>query len=462
MRIAWDLVIIGAGPAGMAAAVEASELGLSVLVLDRQSEPGGQIYRSVGSACEKKRKSLGADYSKGALLVALFKASTAELLLCANVWHIAKGRVYFSHEGKSHAVVARCILIATGAMERPVPLSGWTLPGVIGAGAADVLLKSASLLPPRPVILCGNGPLILQTVVHLKDFGIPVAGIILTGSLVNPIKALRFLPGALLRPAYFLRGMWLGLRMVLAARCYPCAKNISITKEGDSLAVSFHTLGKERVLRGASVLLHEGVVSETRITRLARVRHIWNARQRYWHAATDIWGTTNTDCMFCAGDVAGVRGADPAIAGGRLAALEIARTLGVLTLAERDERAKKDVCMTRRGTHMQTYLDAVFTPNVACLQPKDDAIVCRCEELTAAELRKIILEGCYSLDGLKAQARPGMGTCQGRMCSAAVAEMIAQTMAIPLERLTSYHAQLPLVPLNMGELAAMTIPDEGL
>lgn len=171
-----------AGPAGMSAALQATRHGLSVLVLDRQAEPGGQIFRSAGSASADKRKEIGADYARGEALVREFRQSPATFLGGANVWHLAPGRAYVSHQGTSHVMQARQILIATGAMERPVPLPGWTLPGVLGAGAADVLLKSASMLPEGPVVLCGNGPLILQTVVHLKHFGIPIGGVALTGS----------------------------------------------------------------------------------------------------------------------------------------------------------------------------------------------------------------------------------------------------------------------------------------
>ena len=177
MRTQWDIVIIGAGPAGMSAALQATRHGLSVLVLDRQAEPGGQIFRSAGSASADKRKQIGADYARGEALVREFRQSPATFLGGANVWHLAPGRAYVSHQGTSHVMQARQLLIATGAMERPVPLPGWTLPGVLGAGAADVLLKSASMLPEGPVVLCGNGPLILQTVVHLKHFGIPIAGV---------------------------------------------------------------------------------------------------------------------------------------------------------------------------------------------------------------------------------------------------------------------------------------------
>ncbi len=174
--------------AGMSAALQATRHGLSVLVLDRQAEPGGQIFRSAGSASADKRKQIGADYARGEALVREFRQSPATFLGGANVWHLAPGRAYVSHQGTSHVMQARQLLIATGAMERPVPLPGWTLPGVLGAGAADVLLKSASMLPEGPVVLCGNGPLILQTVVHLKHFGIPIAGRRADGQPRQPVQ----------------------------------------------------------------------------------------------------------------------------------------------------------------------------------------------------------------------------------------------------------------------------------
>ena len=113
MRTQWDIVIIGAGPAGMSAALQATRHGLSVLVLDRQAEPGGQIFRSAGSASADKRKEIGADYARGEALVREFRQSPATFLGGANVWHLAPGRAYVSHQGTSHVMQARQILIAT-------------------------------------------------------------------------------------------------------------------------------------------------------------------------------------------------------------------------------------------------------------------------------------------------------------------------------------------------------------
>lgn len=137
---------------------------------------------------------------------------------------------------------------------------------MLGAGAADVLLKSASMLPEGPVVLCGNGPLILQTVVHLKHFGIPIAGVALTGSPASLFKAALRMPGALLRPQYLLHGMGMGLRTFFGAPCHPAANDISIRRDGETLTVDFTSFGKRKSLQGTAVLLHEGVVPETRIT----------------------------------------------------------------------------------------------------------------------------------------------------------------------------------------------------
>ncbi len=463
MRNSWDVVIVGAGPAGMAAAVECRRHGLSVLVLDRQSEAGGQIYRSLGSAAQTGLGAkLGSDYTAGLPLLREFTACGAQFEPLANVWDLAPGCVYYSQNGKSRCVSAGQVLLATGAMERPVPLPGWTLPGVMGAGAADVLLKSARLLPEGPVVICGNGPLLLQAAVHLHHFHVPVAGVIFTGKLSNALRCLKYAPGALARPAYFAHGLSMAAQTYWKHKFFLGAQNVNISENASGLQISWQGFGRKHSLNAATVLLHEGVVPESRITRLARMRHSWNARQRYWHVQADAWGQTSVPGLRVAGDAATVRGAVAAQAEGSLAGLDICRELGRLNLAERNAAARAPLWRSRRCRALQPFLDEYFAPDPAALQPADDALVCRCEELSAAQLRATIREGCFSPDGLKAQARPGMGNCQGRMCAPAVVEMLAQAQGLPLETLPLYTAQPPLAPLRLGELADMPMPPDML
>ena len=458
MRSSWEVVIVGAGPAGMSAAIETTRRGLSTLVLDRQSAPGGQIYRNVGTSPLAGK--LGKDYVTGQPLVSAFQTSGAEFKAGANVWHVAPDRVYFTHEGKSQCVIARQIVLASGAMERPVPLPGWTLPGVMGSGASDVLLKSASLLPQGPVVLCGNGPLMLQAAVHLHHFKVPVAAVLFTGSCANICRAMKHATGALARPLYFLHGMRMAAQTFLTQKCVIGAHDVNIAQGGpEGLLVNFTTLGgKKKCLGASTVLLHEGVISESRITRLARCRHAWNQRQRYWHVDADAWGQTSVPGVRTAGDTAGVRGAQAARSEGHLVGLDICCELGRLTMKQRDQFAAPFLRTLRRCQALQPFLDEYFAPSLSMLQPPDETILCRCEDLTAGTLREAIKQGCFSPDGLKAQARPGMGTCQGRMCGSAVVEIIAQTQGLAPENLQLYTAQPPLFPIRLGELISMTGP----
>lgn len=201
-------------------------------------------------------------------------------------------------------------------------------------------------------MLCGNGPLILQTVVHLKHFGIPIAGVALTGSPASLFKAALRMPGALLRPQYLLHGMGMGLRTFFGAPCHPAAKDVSIRRDGETLTVDFTSFGKRKSLQGTAVLLHEGVVPETRITRLARCRHAWNPAS-VTGTSRRTYGARPTSAASGRGRQRGVRGADAAIASGEAVALDICRELGALTLETRDRLAKAALFRLYRCDAMQ-------------------------------------------------------------------------------------------------------------
>ncbi len=463
MQLNWDVIVVGAGPAGMACARECAVSGLNVLVLDRQGQAGGQIWKNAASASSEKLRFFGEEYKQGVQNIQAFLHCGATFIPNAHVWYVQDKHICVSIAEQSYYLNAKAVVLATGAMERPSPVQGWDLPNVMGVGACDLLLKSAGLSPSAPVALCGNGPLILQTVAHLCKLKIPISALVFTGNTThNMLKAMVQSPKVLSRPIYFLHGFYYALQPLLKViPTYFRAKNISITQDND-LQLNFETQGKQHNIDAKTILLHEGIISETRISHLANCRHVFDSKNLYWHAQTSEFGQSSEDNIYIAGDLGGVAGALSATAKGHIVGIAISAKLGKYTQEKRNKMTRAHQLTVMRCKLMQDFTDAMFSPNKHALVPSDDAIVCRCEELKAKELKDYILKGCYSLDALKAQSRCGMGHCQGRMCASSVAELIANAHAIPLENLNPYQARPPLFPISMGELADLSIPNVGL
>lgn len=174
-----DLIVIGAGPAGMTAAATAANLGLTTVLLDEQPEAGGQIYRAVDRADPHVARLLGPDYRHGATLTQALRASGAEVRHETLVWDVSRDLTVTALQG-GHAlqVQAPQVIAATGAIERPSPIPGWTLPGVFNAGAAQIAMKGAGLVPTGPVVLAGAGPLLLLVACQLLDAGVRIAALV--------------------------------------------------------------------------------------------------------------------------------------------------------------------------------------------------------------------------------------------------------------------------------------------
>ena len=192
-----DLAVIGAGPAGMAAARVAAEAGARVVLLDEQPAPGGQIYRAITTGGAGRGGVLGSDYLAGAELARGLDHPDIHHVVGATVWRVDAGReIAFSMESAAHLLHARRIVLATGAIERPFPFPGWTLPGVMTAGAAQILLKSAGVVA-RDAVLAGSGPLLYLIAHQMIAAGAPPAALVETRPEGGLGAAFRHLPGAL-------------------------------------------------------------------------------------------------------------------------------------------------------------------------------------------------------------------------------------------------------------------------
>jgi NADPH-dependent 2,4-dienoyl-CoA reductase/sulfur reductase-like enzyme len=456
----YDLVVIGAGPAGMAGAATAAECGLSVLVLDEQPEPGGQIYRAIGRNTAnggKRTELLGPDYTRGVPLAQGLAAAGVTYRPNAAVWRVdPDGCVTFTEDGQARQVQGRRLLLTTGAMERPVPIPGWTLPGVVGAGGAQVLLKSAGLVPEGRVVLAGSGPLLLLVAQQLLDAGATVAAILETVRFSDYLAAAEHLPGALRAPEYLRKG--LAMRRRIRAAGVPLVTSVgALAAEGDkALArVTYRRGGRDHTIEADALLLHEGVVPNVQITRQLDCAHRWVLPQRYWEPELDEWGNTSVEGVAVAGDTGGIAGAEAAEASGRIAALDAACRLDKIDRSERDARVRPWRRALRRHRAIRPLLDRLYRPKPERLVPRDDAtVVCRCEEVTAGTVREGVALGATGPNQLKAYMRCGMGPCQGRMCGLTVAEIIADARGVAVPEIGYYRIRPPIKPVTLGELAA--------
>ncbi len=443
----FDLAIIGAGPAGMAAAVEARALGLSVLVVDEQPAPGGQVFRAVEAA--HGDAVLGAEYSAGLGLVESFRRSGATFRPGTTLWHLDPdaGELSLTPGGPAQA---RRVLLATGAQERPVPIAGWTLPGVMGMGAAQIMLKTAGAVPAGRVVLAGQGPLLWLLAVQLKRAG------------AAPVLVLETTPKGRLGAAFRAGGWFRGRALLL--------KGLGLLREARGLAVvravtGLRAEGAGRVQRVAwdggsaacdTLLLHEGVVPATQVPLALGLEHAWDAAQQCWRPVVDDYGAASHDRVAVAGDGAGIGGWQAAVAAGQLAALDAAHRLGRLTAAGLAQRAAPVRRMHAEALALRPFLDALYAPSAAVLAPVDDQVmVCRCEEVTAGQVRAAARLGAQGPNQAKTFLRTGMGACQGRMCGATVARLIAEIRGVAPETVAPLRPRAPYKPLTVGQLAGL-------
>ncbi|CAJ2750027.1 FAD-dependent pyridine nucleotide-disulfide oxidoreductase [Burkholderia pseudomallei] len=453
---AYDLVIVGAGPAGMGAAVAAREWNLSVLVLDEQPAPGGQIYRGIEQHTERQAR-LDPGSVRGRELATRFRACGVDYRPGASVWFVAAdGEVAFSVDGCAHRVRARRLLLATGAMERPWPLPGWTLPGVMTAGAAQILMKTTGLVHRDPVF-AGSGPLLYLVAMQYRRVGVPVRAVLDTTPFVHYAQALPHLPAAMRTSAYLRRG--LGLLWHLRRSGTPVftgVRGLRALGRDTVEAVDFQHRGRHRRLEGVTGLfLHQGVVPHIHASLAAGCERTWDARNACWRLVADAWGRTSQPHVFVAGDAAAITGAASAPVRGRLVALAIAHDLGKVggdAFTATSRRLQRDLA---RDAAVRPFLDTLYRPADECLVPTDDdTMICRCEEVRVRDVRRVIDSGSHDPNQVKSALRCGMGPCQGRLCALTLANRMADAAygeAIPLP----LRQRPPVVPVPLSELVGL-------
>lgn len=451
IRDAYDAAVVGAGPAGLAAATLCARAGLATVLFDEQPAAGGQIYRAAGTTPLRAGTILGDDYWRGRRLVADFAASGAQHVPGAAVWSLSREReIGVSLGGAARLVRAARVILATGAIERPFPIPGWTLPGVMTAGAAQILLKSAALVPAGRTVLAGSGPLLWLLARQYLEAGAEIAAILDTTPRANRRRALAHAPAFLASP-YFAKGLALLRAVRRRVRVIGGVAALAAEGSGRLEAVRYAAARGEQRLPADLLLLHQGVVPNVNLAMAAGIAHRWDESQLCFVPERDAAGATALDGIAIAGDGGGIGGAEAAAEAGRLAAIAAIRALRPgADLGAEEIAARRSLARWRRG---RRFLDALFRP--AFVPPADETIVCRCEAVTAGEIAAAVDQGCTGPNQLKAFTRCGMGPCQGRLCGLTVTQLFATRRGVSPAEAGHYRLRPPVKPLPLGALAGL-------
>jgi len=467
----YDVAIVGAGPAGMAAAISLKTFGINVVVLDENVSAGGQIYRGVTtSPLSSKPQILGDDYWSGKKLVKEFLESSVERIAGATVWAVSQHtseseqssfEIGYSVNAQAHIMHAKHVLLATGAHERPFPIPGWTLPGVMTAGAAQTLLKSTAMVPSGRLVLAGSGPLLYLIAWQYLNAGVKIEAFLDT---TPKGRIPQLLPYAFdfMRSPYFLKGLKLVREVKAHVNVITPISDMVANGQEKLESVTFKSASKQQSIEADHLLLHQGVIPNINLAQAIGVTLDWNDLLKCWVPMSDSFGNTNVERIHMAGDAAGIAGAWAAESRGQLVATEIAYQLGKLSLDQRDSSVTAYRKVYARATRGREFFDRLFQPAKAFRRPTGNTVVCRCEEITAQQVRETVKIGCTGPNQMKSYLRCGMGPCQGRFCAVTVTELIADERGVSESEVGHYRLRFPTKPLTLGELATLPQTDASI
>ena len=512
-----DLAVIGAGPAGVEAALTAAGHGLDVVLLDEHPAAGGQVYRAVPHAFPAGGHP-GPDEAAGHAMRRRLAASPVEARAGERVWSVlarsglaapgpavpecpepnpdpdaaamqeeagfpadgaARFRIDAVGEHGLRAVFAASLVLAPGAVERIAPFPGWTLPGVIGLGAATVLLESQRLLPGRRVVVAGAGPLVPAVAAAIVEAGGAVAAAV---DLAGPSEWLRALPRLAGMPRLLGRGAgWIvriaGARVPVLFRHSVCSaagrgavEEVTVAPVGPDGSWRSEPRGgpgpeqgpgqeraAERRIAADALTVGHGLAPATEIGRLLRLRHRFSRAEGGWRPVTDAWGRTSLAGCYAAGDGAGVYGAAAAVQSGRIAGTAAALDAGRLRADAAEAHARRARRAQARAARFGAAMSrlAALRPALAASIPAD-TVVCRCEDVTRREIEEAVSAGAVEVNQLKHFTRCGMGPCQGRICGEAAAELVAARIASDPDEgrraAGQWTGRAPLRPVAMDDL----------
>jgi NADPH-dependent 2,4-dienoyl-CoA reductase/sulfur reductase-like enzyme len=463
-----DVVVVGAGPAGLAAAVRAAALGADVGVVDAAPVPGGQYWRQpAGEALGGEVAHLHHGLSRYRELAAQLEGIEAAggYYPRHSVWTVSRDDTGFlvraltgaGADEREVGIRGRRLVLAPGAYDRQIPFPGWDLPGVMTAGGVQALLKGHAVTAGPRVVVAGTGPFLLPVAAGLAESGAMVVGV---HEAASPLGWARH-AGAVLRNAGKL-GEGAGYARALARYRVPVRTRSVVVEAAGTDALERVTVA--RVARDGSVL------PGTRTTLEADVLAVGWGFTPQLELPLALGCATRTDVdgslvcvvdddqrssvldVFVAGEACGVGGADLAVVEGEIAGTSAAGAQVTDRKLLRRRASLRGFAAAMHAAHPvpEGWIDRVH----------DETVLCRCEEVTVGRVREVLTLGADDARSAKLLVRPGMGWCQGRVCGYATSCLMSAWTGTPTS--PAGVAGRPIAsPLRLGTLAAGEQSDVG-
>lgn len=459
-----DVIVVGGGPAGLAAASVAAEAGCCVTLVDERSSLGGQYFKSPSDRLLHDAGLLDAQQRRGRQLVARAERAGVQALVGTQVWATKDSSSLLAlSDEQAFLIRPKRIVIATGAYERAVPLPGWTLPGFITTGAAQTLLRAYRTVPGRRILLSGNGPLNLQVAAELVQAGATVVAVCETARMRDARRAYALLRMAVFAPSLARDGLRYMRRLWRAG--VPILDGCSVVRaDGDdhverAVVAEIDDRGEpvrgtEQVFSVDTICAGYGFLPSNELARSLGVAHTYDTRLGQLVAVRDERGRTSAEHVWVVGDAGGTIGAKLSLAGGSLAGIDVVRSLG-LPLSRQHARVERAARYeTARHSRFQSALSSLYqAPMLVDQLATPDTVLCRCEEISARTIQDALSAGVVSMGALKRLTRAGMGRCQGRYCGPLLAELTARaTGSMPAEA-DWFAPAPPFKPLSVGSIA---------
>lgn len=446
-------LIVGAGPAGIRAAATLVAAGLRPVVVDEAPACGGQIYRQpLAPDGRDARARYGSEATKALRLHAEFARLEGRIDYRPGtlVWNLSPGVADLFSDGKTRSLPHDGLILATGASDRILPIPGWTIPGVFTLGGAQIALKAQGVAIGQRVVFLGSGALLYLVAWQYMKAGVKIAGVLDCAPFSTKFALLR---GLALQPRAVLLGMKYVAELRLAG--VPIRYGVeapAISGDTRVTGINWREGGRSHHLACDGIGYGLGLRSETQLADLAGCSFAFSEQDRAHLPVRDAAGRTSVAGVYLAGDGAGIMGADAAELAGERAALALLGDRGLPVDAARAAVLEAELARIKR---FRDVLEAAF-PFPDHWSIADETTLCRCEEITAGEARGTIRQfSIVEINRLKALSRIGMGRCQGRVCGAGAAEILARETGRGIEAVGRLRGQAPVKPVPLTLLGEM-------